>query len=113
MIDKHHYRLAVGLYTCIYADFLQLLRRNAPNFCDKVNKFLVCCYTCRREIKKLIVSRQPIFVNLKSNTMKNTLQRYDILQLFARILHEKSMRFNIVLPMIAGFGIALPTNAVF
>ena len=24
--------------------------------------------------KKLIVSRQPIFVNLKSNTMKNTVQ---------------------------------------
>ena len=25
-------------------------------------------------IKKLIVSRQPIFTNLKSNTMKNMLQ---------------------------------------
>ena len=25
--------------------------------------------------KKLIVSRQPIFINLKSNTMKNTVQR--------------------------------------
>ena len=25
--------------------------------------------------KKLIVSRQPIFVNLNSNTMKNTVQR--------------------------------------
>ena len=24
--------------------------------------------------KKMVVSRQPIFVNLKSNTMKNTLQ---------------------------------------
>ena len=26
-------------------------------------------------IKKLIVSRQPILINLKSNTMKNTVQR--------------------------------------
>ena len=26
--------------------------------------------------KKLIVSRQPISMNLKSNTMKNTLQSY-------------------------------------
>ena len=26
--------------------------------------------------KKLIVSRQPILVNLKSNTMKNTMQIY-------------------------------------
>gem|GEM_PF-6687146 len=29
--------------------------------------------------KKLIVSRQPISMNLKSNTMKNTLQSYDFL----------------------------------
>ena len=37
--------------------------------------------------KKLIVSRQPILVNLKSNTMKNTLQNYGFflsLQIFAR-----------------------------
>ena len=31
---------------------------------------------CDRCKKKLIVSRQPIFVNLNSNTMKNTVQRY-------------------------------------
>ena len=28
--------------------------------------------------KKAIYPRQPIFVNLKSNTMKNTLQRYGL-----------------------------------
>jgi len=28
--------------------------------------------------KKWLSSRQPIFVNLKSNTMKNTLQMYDL-----------------------------------
>ncbi len=27
--------------------------------------------------KKKVVSRQPIFLNLKSNTMKNTVQRYE------------------------------------
>nr|DAI59350.1 MAG TPA: hypothetical protein [Crassvirales sp.] len=27
----------------------------------------------------MIVSRQPILINLKSNTMKNTLQRYRVL----------------------------------
>ena len=32
-----------------------------------------------RDKKKLIVSRQPILINLKSNTMKNTLQRYRVL----------------------------------
>ena len=26
----------------------------------------------------MVVSRQPIFVNLKSNTMKNTVQRYGV-----------------------------------
>jgi len=32
--------------------------------------------------KKRLSSRQPIFiVNLKSNTMKNTVQRYDIFML--------------------------------
>ncbi len=30
--------------------------------------------------KKLIVSRQPILVNLKSNTMKNTMQNYSVLK---------------------------------
>ncbi|CCY39374.1 unknown [Tannerella sp. CAG:118] len=30
--------------------------------------------TFLRKNKKMVVSRQPIFVNLKSNTMKNTLQ---------------------------------------
>lgn len=32
----------------------------------------------RYKTKKLIVSRQPIFTNLKSNTMK-TLQKYDFI----------------------------------
>ncbi|BCI63643.1 hypothetical protein Cop2CBH44_19960 [Coprobacter secundus subsp. similis] len=30
--------------------------------------------TFLRKNKKMVVERQPIFVNLKSNTMKNTLQ---------------------------------------
>ena len=37
--------------------------------------YLGCKQGCDRYKKKLIVSRQPIFVNLNSNTMKNTLQR--------------------------------------
>ncbi|KAB6086673.1 hypothetical protein GA380_08910 [Bacteroides xylanisolvens] len=38
-----------------------------------------------RDKKKAIYPRQPIFVNLKSNTMKNTVQRYGLfgyLQIF-------------------------------
>lgn len=37
------------------------------------------CFSCRCK-KKLIVSRQPIFTNLKSNTMKNSAKVHEILK---------------------------------
>ena len=36
----------------------------------------------------------PTFVNLKSNTMKNTLQRYGLLGYFANYPRKKSMFYN-------------------
>ena len=44
---------------------------------DDINKKLSSAFG--KAQKKLIVSRQPILINLKSNTMKNTLQRYRVL----------------------------------
>jgi len=35
-------------------------------------------YSCVFIQKKMAVSRQPIFVNLKSNTMKNMMQIYKV-----------------------------------
>ena len=60
---------------------------NAPPTSQKASPseafFCAATYTQLRAwgigIKKLIVSRQPILINLKSNTMKNTLQRYRVL----------------------------------
>ena len=46
-------------------------------------------YTTLGDIKQIgTVSRQPLFsVNLKSNTMKNTLQRYDIFSYYQTLLY--------------------------
>ena len=40
--------------------------------------------------KEKVVSRQPIFINLKSNTMKNTLQMYDIFESCTKDSAKKS-----------------------
>ena len=45
--------------------------------------------------KKLIVSRQSTFINLKSNTMKNTIQRYN----FYVIKHNYKARKTICLTL--------------
>ncbi len=43
----------------------------------------------------MVVSRQPIFiVNLKSNTMKNTLQMYMHHSIFPKNMTEKSFFLN-------------------
>ena len=46
--------------------------------------------------KKAIYPRQPIFVNLKSNTMKNTVQRYRVYV----IQHNVSLKNCILLTLI-------------
>ena len=62
-------------------------------FMHTPNDYRVSPYHCHladsirnsRDKKKAIYPRQPIFVNLKSNTMKNTVQRYGLfgyLQIF-------------------------------
>lgn len=47
-------------------------------------------------IKKKVVSRQPIFLNLKSNTMKNTVQRYVILQDICKYSAKKMHAINTI-----------------
>ena len=41
-------------------------------------------------------SRQPIFVNLNSNTMKNTLQMYAYNFIYKQNTQEKTIIFNII-----------------
>ena len=44
-------------------------------------------------IKKLIVSRQPIFTNLKSNTMKNS-AKVRLMRLPCKFFTQKDVAFN-------------------
>ena len=44
-------------------------------------------------IKKLIVSRQPIFTNLKSNTMKNS-AKVRLMRLLCKLFTKKYIAFN-------------------
>jgi len=47
-------------------------------------------YLFRKVYKqKKVVSRQPIFLNLKSNTMKNTVQIYAVFCVYANNLSKK------------------------
>ena len=43
--------------------------------------------------KKLIVSRQPIFTNLKSNTMKNS-AKVRLMRLLCKFFTQKNVAFN-------------------
>ena len=58
-----------------------ILKNGCGDYLAAVLFFLVwrlsCFQNLRLYIKKRLSSRQPIFVNLKSNTMKNTLQMYE------------------------------------
>ena len=64
------------------------------------------CDKCK---KKLIVSRQPIFVNLNSNTMKNTVQRYG----FFLICQEFAPCFLLRLTNFINLGTLLPLFCYF
>ena len=67
-----------------------------------------CCQCSYK--KELIVSRQPILVNLKSNTMKNTLQIYALLQNLQTFLQQKS---SVLTYFLASWPKFIKTNGFF
>ena len=63
--------------------------------------------------KEKVVSRQPIFINLKSNTMKNTLQMYDIFESVTSDSTEKSICTTLFNRLILIFSKILSTIISF